>query len=75
MLQAAAQQKTARITDAMALTIVCEECDVHCEDHYGSTMITTESETVTCPSCGATYAVPQHAFRVVCKAKCKEVRR
>lgn len=64
-------EKTAKTTDAMALTIVCEECDEHCVDNDGSTMITPDSKTVTCQSCGAIYSIPPNAFYVVCKEKCR----
>lgn len=75
MLKTAPQtNKTARITDAMALTIMCEACEELCEDQNGSTMIGTDSQSVTCPSCGTTYAIPPQAFQVVCKAKCKAVK-
>jgi hypothetical protein len=65
--------KNAKIVDARALTIVCEECDECCEDEYGSTMITDDSKTVTCRHCGAEYEIPANAFHVVCRAKCKAV--
>ena len=67
-------KKTATITDAMALTILCEECNEHCVDEYESTMITPDSKTVTCKSCGTVYAIPPNAFYAVCKAKCREVK-
>ncbi len=66
-------KKIATITDARALTILCDACDEACEDHYGSTMITDESKTVTCRYCGTEYTIPQNAFLVVCKTKCREV--
>ncbi len=76
MQQAASRpKKTAKITDAMALTILCEECHEHCVDEYESTMITPDSKTVTCKSCGTVYAIPSNAFYAVSKAKLKEVRK
>lgn len=66
-------KKQAIITDAMALTILCEECDEHCQDEYGSTMITPDSKTVQCTCCGTEYGIPSHVFTVVSKKKCQEV--
>jgi hypothetical protein len=66
------QGKTARITDASAITILCESCDSHCQDDYGSTMITPDSKTVVCVDCGTIYSIPVNAFRIVCTAKCRE---
>lgn len=73
MTNPTSQQKTAKIVDARAITVVCETCDTHCTDEDGSTVITEDSQTVMCPDCGSVYAVPRQAFRVVYKAKLKEV--
>lgn len=65
------QQKVAKITAARAIDIVCEECEEHCVDEYGSTMITEDSKTVVCESCWTIYEVPANAFRTACTAKCR----
>lgn len=65
------KQKAAKVKAARVLDIVCEECGTFCVDHYGSTMITDESETVTCENCWTEYTVPAEAFRVVYRAKLK----
>ena len=62
--------KTAKITTVMAISIVCEECDEFCEDQYGSTMISSESATVECRYCHASYSLPTNAFQIMSKSKC-----
>jgi len=68
-----ATEKTAKITCIMAISVTCKDCGEFCEDHYGSTMITDESETVTCRFCHTVYTLPQDAFMVMSKRKCKVV--
>lgn len=63
--------KTATISDVMAVSVTCDECGEFCEDHYGSTMITNESETVECRYCHTVYSLPANTFRVMSKSKCK----
>lgn len=64
------QTKTARITAARAIDIVCETCNELCVDLYGSTMITSDSTSVTCNYCDTKYKIPANAFSVVCRVKC-----
>ncbi len=74
MSKTALQQKTAKVVDVRAITIMCEECEEPCVDEYDSTMITEDSKTVTCRFCRTEYVVPRQAFHVVYKAKLKEVK-
>ena len=66
--------KYAEISAARALDIICLACNEACVDEYGSTLITSDSKTVLCESCGTSYEVPEQVFQVVSKKKCREVK-
>lgn len=55
--------KQAIVDTIVAVTTVCPDCKVPCENASGSQMIAC-GENVTCPTCHQDLAVSQSVFRV-----------
>jgi hypothetical protein len=56
------QMKEGKVVNILAVEIMCEHCQEPCVDTAGSSMITSDSKTVTCDYCHEEYSVPSTAF-------------
>lgn len=54
--------KEGKVVNILAVEIKCEHCQEPCVDAAGSSMITSDSNTVTCEYCHEEYTVPSNAF-------------
>ena len=58
--------KYAKVESVIAITAICPDCGVACQNALGSQFI-EKDERVICSSCGQNLRVPQSPFRVETK--------